>query len=100
VIAVEYRLAPQYPFPAAVDDTVAVYKHVLKQYAQKKIGVYGTSAGAVLVAQMAVESRRLALSLRPFWAFSPAMPISPATETPGFSMARTASQTSIRCFLH
>src|SRR5712692_4379105 len=57
VIAVEYRLAPQYPFPAAVDDTVAVYKHVLKQHAPKKIGVYGTSAGAVLAAQMAVESR-------------------------------------------
>ena len=63
VIAIEYRLAPQYPFPAAVDDTVAVYKHALKQYAPNKIGVYGTSAGAVLVAQMAVESRRLGLPL-------------------------------------
>ncbi|MGO9271906.1 MAG: alpha/beta hydrolase fold domain-containing protein [Terriglobia bacterium] len=55
VIAVEYRLAPQYPFPAAVDDAVAVYKHLLEQYAPRKIGVYGTSAGAVLTAQMAVE---------------------------------------------
>lgn len=54
VIALEYRLAPQYPFPAAVDDAVAVYKHVLKQYAPKKVGVYTTSAGAVLTAQMAV----------------------------------------------
>jgi monoterpene epsilon-lactone hydrolase len=63
VIAVEYRLAPQYPFPAAVADTVAVYRQVLRQYAPKKIGVYGTSAGAVLVAQMAVESRRLGLPL-------------------------------------
>jgi acetyl esterase/lipase len=63
VIAVEYRLAPQNPFPAAVDDAVAVYKHLLKQYAPKKVGVYGTSAGAVLVAQMAVESRRLGLPL-------------------------------------
>ena len=63
VISVEYRLAPQYPFPAAVDDTVAVYKHALKQYAPKKIGVYGTSAGAVLTAQMVVESRKLGLPL-------------------------------------
>src|SRR5580700_9250740 len=61
VIAVEYRLAPQNPFPAAVDDAVAVYKHALKEYSPKKIGVYGTSAGAVLAAQMAVESRRLGL---------------------------------------
>ena len=69
VIAVEYRLAPQYPFPAAVDDAVAVYKHVLKQYAPKKIGVYGTSAGAVLVAQMAVGSRRLGLPLPAVFGF-------------------------------
>jgi len=63
VIAVEYRLAPQYPFPAAVDDAVAVYKHSLQEHAPNKIGVYGTSAGAVLSAQMAVESRRLGLPL-------------------------------------
>lgn len=63
VIAVEYRLAPQYPFPAAVDDAVAIYQHALKQYAPKKIGVYGTSAGAVLTAQMVVEARRLGLPL-------------------------------------
>ena len=63
VIAVEYRLAPQHPFPAAVDDTVAIYKNALKEYSPKKIGVYGTSAGAVLSAQMAVESRRLGLPL-------------------------------------
>ena len=63
VIAVEYPLAPQYPFPAAVDDTVAVYKHALRECAPQKIGVYGRSAGAVLSAQMAVESRRLGLPL-------------------------------------
>jgi epsilon-lactone hydrolase len=63
VIAVLYRLAPQYPFPAAVDDAVAVYKDALKSHAPNKIGIYGTSAGAVLTAQAAVESRRLGLPL-------------------------------------
>ena len=63
VISVVYRLAPQYPFPAAVDDAVAVYKDALKHHAAKRIGVYGTSAGAVLVAQMAVASRKLGLPL-------------------------------------
>ena len=63
VVAVEYRLAPQYPFPAAVDDAVAVYKYALKQYAPKNIGVYGTSAGAVLTAQVVVEARKLGLPL-------------------------------------
>jgi monoterpene epsilon-lactone hydrolase len=63
VIAVLYRLAPQYPFPAAVDDAVAVYKDALKTHAPNTIGIYGTSAGAVLTAQAAVESRRLGLPL-------------------------------------
>jgi monoterpene epsilon-lactone hydrolase len=63
VIAVDYRLAPEFPFPAAVDDTVAVYKDVLKTYAPKKIGVFGTSAGAVLGAQASVQFRKLGLPL-------------------------------------
>jgi acetyl esterase/lipase len=46
-----------------VDDAVAIYKNALKEHPPKKIGVYGTSAGAVLSAQMAVESRRLGLPL-------------------------------------
>jgi acetyl esterase/lipase len=63
VISVLYRLAPQYPFPAAVDDAVAVYKDALKAHAPAKIGLYGTSAGAVLTAQTAAEARRLGLPL-------------------------------------
>jgi len=63
VIAVRYRLAPKYPFPAAVDDTVAVYKEALKTHKPKNIAVYGTSAGAVLGAQVMVQLRKLGLPL-------------------------------------
>jgi epsilon-lactone hydrolase len=55
VISVYYRLAPEAPFPAAVDDVVAVYKEVLKTYKPSKIAIYGTSAGAALTAQVAVR---------------------------------------------
>jgi monoterpene epsilon-lactone hydrolase len=63
VIAVEYRLAPQFPFPAAVEDSVAVYKEMLRSHSPKKIAIYGTSAGAILTAQTAVQLRKLSLPL-------------------------------------
>ena len=61
VIGVLYRLAPEHPFPAAVDDSVAVYRELLKTYKPEKIGIYGTSAGAILTAEVAVRLRKLAL---------------------------------------
>lgn len=63
VIAVLYRLAPEYPFPAAVDDSVAVYKELLKTYKPRNIALYGTSAGAILTAEVAVKLRQLGLPL-------------------------------------
>src|SRR5260370_21956063 len=63
VISVRYRLAPKFPFPAAVEATVAVYKEALKTHKPKNIAVYGTSSGAVLGAQVTVQFRKLGLPL-------------------------------------
>ena len=63
VVSVYYRLAPEHPFPAAVDDVVAVYKELLKTYRPHNIGVYGTSAGAILTGEVAVRFKQLGLPL-------------------------------------
>jgi len=63
VVAVLYRLAPEAPFPAAVDDSVAVYKELLKSYKPDHIVIYGTSAGAILTAEVASRLKQLGLPL-------------------------------------
>jgi monoterpene epsilon-lactone hydrolase len=59
VVSVYYRLAPENPFPAAVDDVVAVYKELLKTYKPQSVGIFGTSAGAILTAEVAVKLKQL-----------------------------------------
>ena len=63
VVSVYYRLAPENPFPAAVDDVVAVYKELLKTYKPKKIGIFGTSAGAILTGEVTAQLKKSGLPL-------------------------------------
>ena len=63
VAAVLYRLSPEVKFPAAVDDSIAVYKELLKTYQPKNIVIYGTSAGAILTAEVAAKIKQLGLPM-------------------------------------
>ncbi len=49
VLFVEYALAPENPFPTAINQIVEVYKSLLKNYPKSKITFMGDSAGGGLV---------------------------------------------------
>lgn len=64
VLVVDYRLAPEHPFPAAVDDATVAYKWLLAQdHAPERIIVMGDSAGGGLATALMVNLKNLGLSL-------------------------------------
>lgn len=57
-LAVDYRLAPEHPFPAALDDCATVYRWLLKQgYKPENIAIAGDSAGGNLTLTTLIKLR-------------------------------------------
>jgi len=84
VVSVDYRLAPEHPFPAALDDTEEVLRWLLDQDPGRPVGVAGDSAGATLSAGLAIRARDrqlpLAAQLLLYPATDPAMTSASITE--------------------
>lgn len=58
VLSVDYRVAPEYPFPAALEDAVAAYRWILaKGYDTGKVFVAGDSAGGGLALALCLYLR-------------------------------------------
>lgn len=63
VISIDYRMPPKYPYPAALDDCLAVYRSLLDHVDPSNIIVGGVSAGGNLAAALMLRARDEGLEL-------------------------------------
>lgn len=66
VVSVEYRRAPEHPFPAAVDDAVAAVMHIAAEYPDRLL-LAGDSAGGFVALQAASALAHLVTDLMLFY---------------------------------
>jgi acetyl esterase/lipase len=80
VYAIDYRLAPEHPFPAGLDDCVTAYRALLaKGLSPEHIAIGGDSAGGNLTLATALKLKELGLPLP-----AALVCLSPVTDHEGF----------------
>jgi epsilon-lactone hydrolase len=63
VISVDYRMAPDFPFPAALEDAIAVWRALLVRNDPRRMAVFGSSAGGGLTLAMMLRAKAEGLPL-------------------------------------
>lgn len=63
VWAVDYRMPPEHPYPAGLDDCLAAYRAALEEYSADRIIISGSSAGGNLAAALVLRARDEGLPL-------------------------------------
>jgi monoterpene epsilon-lactone hydrolase len=62
-ISIDYRMAPDHPYPAALDDCLAVYSALVQDVGHQNIAVIGVSAGGNLAAALMLRARDIGLPM-------------------------------------
>lgn len=63
VIAPDYRMPPEHPYPAALDDCMTIYREVLASHDAAQVVIHGMSAGGNLAAAMVLRAKDEGLPL-------------------------------------
>ncbi len=79
VISVDYRMPPDFPYPAAMDDAMAVWKEAVKMKDPRNMAIFGTSTGGGMTLAMILRAKQEGLPLPA--AIAPGTPWSDLTES-------------------
>src|ERR1700720_4430172 len=79
VISIDYRMPPDFPYPAAMDDAMAVWREATKMQDPRKMAIFGTSTGGGMTLAMILRAKTEALPLPA--ATAPGNPWSDMTKT-------------------
>lgn len=90
VLAVDYRMPPDHPYPANLEDTVAVYRALLENHGAHQIAIYGTSAGGAITLTTILKLRDLGLPL----------PAAAGILTPGIELSGWAARAGDSYFVN
>jgi acetyl esterase/lipase len=57
IISIDYRMPPDFPYPAAMNDVIAVWKEVVKTNNPKNMAIFGTSTGGGMTLAMVLRAK-------------------------------------------